>query len=163
MTISTGYLKSSNAVSRAYAQPKSPTHLVKPLRVPGKPFALFEPGAESNGSTPFKVKDGERLVICAFGLGCDDAIELWKVKMTAPAKPCPPECSICPTGEQPKPQERVMEYAKPVKHCGEVVQLDSDCSDLTIDQPGTYQLRVCNTDALCRIHVEATVTSACCL
>lgn len=128
----------------------------------GGPQILFEPGADDANSTLLCLDAEQKADICVFGLCPGDRIEVWKVKTLPTEMPSSCPGAVCIPQGMPKFEGPELEFCKPVYCNGEVLALSPECSDLTIEGPGEYQLRMCDPDMSCRVYAEASMSGVCC-
>lgn len=129
----------------------------------GSPRTIIEPGSMDANSTLVCLDAGEKVDICVFGMCPGDRIEVWKVKTIPGEMPSSCPGAVCIPQGMPKMMDGPeIEFCKPVYCNGEVLALTPECSDLTIEGPGEFQLRMCNDEMVCRVYAEATTSEACC-
>lgn len=131
-------------------------------KVEGGPTVLLEPDSNDQNSRLLCLDGDQKADICVFGMCDGDRIEVWKVKTLPTEMPGTCPGAVCIPQGMPKMQEPEIEYCKPVMCNGEVLTMTPECSDLTIEGPGEYQLRMWSCDMVCRVYAEASITDACC-
>ena len=117
---------------------------------------LFAPGGLSQHSAPLCLKPGHAAYISAYGLPADACIEVWRLVLRPGVIPSSDQSEVCAPGCLPAPTPAQVAYAKPLLSCGhQLVMLAAD-SDLVLEGPGCYQLRVSAASALTNLYVEAS-------